>query len=57
MRRMVDEGRLTVEQVERSYQSWRGSMLKLDAHRTVLNMDALYRSLFGDDLENVRGGG
>ena len=32
-------------------------MLKLDAHRTVLNMDALYRSLFGDDLENVRGGG
>ena len=47
-RQMVDDGRLTVEQVERSYQSWRGSMLKLDAYRTVQNMDALYKSLFGE---------
>lgn len=45
-RKLVDEGHMTVEQVERSYQSWRGGMLKLDAHRTVIAMDALYRDLF-----------
>ena len=51
MRKMVDDGRMTLEQVERSYQSWRGSMTKLDAHRTVVNMDALYRDLFPDPEE------
>ncbi len=36
------------EQVEQSYQSWRGGMKRLDAHRSVRAMDALYRSLFGN---------
>lgn len=49
---LVRRGEMTMEQVERSYQSWRGGMSKLDAHRTVLSMDALYKSLFG----NVAGG-
>lgn len=55
MRRMVDRGEMTVEQVETSYQSWRGGMSRLDAHRTVLAMDALYRELFG--TEKPAGGG
>lgn len=46
-RRMLDRGEITREQINQSYQSWRGGMLRLDAHRTVLSMDALYRSLFG----------
>ena len=46
MARMVADGVMTPEQVERSYQSWRGGMKRLDAHRSVLAMDALYRSLF-----------
>ena len=47
-------GVMTPEQVQQSYQSWRGGMAHLDAHRSVLAMDALYRSLF----ENLaRGGG
>ncbi|MEG0991234.1 MAG: RNA-directed DNA polymerase, partial [Gordonibacter sp.] len=39
-------GRMTYEQARQSYQSWRGSMLRLDAHRTVLAMDALFKELF-----------
>ena len=52
MARMVADGVMTPEQVEQSYQSWRGGMAHLDAHRSVLAMDALYRSLF----ENLAGG-
>ena len=46
MARMVAEGVMTPEQAQQSYQSWRGGMAHLDAHRSVLAMDALYRSLF-----------
>lgn len=53
MARMVADGVMTPEQVEQSYQSWRGGMAHLDAHRSVLAMDALYRSLY----ENLAGGG
>lgn len=53
MARMVAEGVMTTEQVQQSYQSWRGGMAHLDAHRSVLAMDALYRSL----VENLAGGG
>ena len=53
MARMVAEGVMTAEQAEQSYQSWRGGLKRLDAHRTVRTMDALYRSLF----ENLAGGG
>ena len=53
MARMVADGIMTPEQVEQSYQSWRGGMKRLDAHRSVRAMDALYRSLFG----NLAGGG
>lgn len=52
MARMVAEGVMTPEQMQQSYQSWRGGMAHLDAHRSVLAMDALYRSLF----ENLAGG-
>lgn len=48
MARMVADGVMTPEQVEQSYQSWRGGMKRLDAHRSVRAMDALYRSLFGN---------
>ena len=49
LKRMVDEDRLTMDQVQRSYMSWRGSILKLDSWHSVQNMDALYRQLFGTD--------
>ncbi|EEA89606.1 hypothetical protein COLSTE_02147 [Collinsella stercoris DSM 13279] len=44
---LVGCGMMTKEQVNQSYQSWRGGMKRLDAHDTVLRMDALYKELFG----------
>ena len=55
MARMVADGIMTHEQAEQSYQSWRGGMKRLDAHRSVLAMDALYRSLF-ENLAREGGG-
>lgn len=51
---MWRRGEIETEQVEQHYQSWRGGMLKLDAHKTVKRMDALYAELF--DPENRAGG-
>ena len=63
--RMVADGTMTVEQAAASYQSWRGSLVKkrgdgvermrYDAHGTVMEMDRLYRELFG--RKNATGGG
>lgn len=49
MRRMLDRGEITLRQINQSYQSWRGGMLRLDAHDTVLSMDRLYKELFGNE--------
>lgn len=48
-RRMLDRGEITREQINQSYQSWRGGMLRLDAHGTVLSMDRLFRRLFNNE--------
>ena len=50
---LYKQGLMTYEQVEQSYQSWRGGMKRLDAHKTVLAMDALFAQLF----QNSRRGG
>lgn len=42
---LVRAGKMTPAALRQSYQSWRGSMIHLDAHRTVLAMDALYSDL------------
>ena len=44
---LYERGEMTYEQVFQSYQSWRGGMKKIDAHDTVLVMDALFARLFG----------
>lgn len=56
MRRMLDRGEITLRQISQSYQSWRGGMLRLDAHETVLSMDRLYRELFGNEYPPPRSG-
>lgn len=48
-KRMLERGEITREQVIQSYQSWRGGMLRLDAHGTVVSMDSLFKELFGDE--------
>ena len=49
---MVRRGEMSLEDIERSYQSWRGGIGKLEAHKTLLSMDKLYH-----DLQNSPAGG
>ena len=42
---LVASGKMTAEQLNQAYQSWRGSLTDLNAHRTKLGMDALFASL------------
>lgn len=48
MAALVREDRMTREQFEQSYQSWRGSMKRLNAHKTVRAMDGLFARLLND---------
>lgn len=58
--RMVAEGRMTAEQARTAYVSFRGSLarsrgdgkprFRMDAHRTVRELDRLFRELFGSWL-------
>lgn len=43
---LVKAGVMTREQAVQSYQSWRGMVMRLDAHETLLRMDALFKDLF-----------
>lgn len=43
----VKSGKMTLEDVYQSYQSWRSRAIKLDAYRTRQNMEILYQKLFG----------
>lgn len=44
--RLFKKGKLTEEAANTSYQSWRGSMARRNARRTVYNMDKIYNELF-----------
>ena len=39
---LLNEGKLTANEIRISYASWRGSMKEKDAYKTVRNMDVLY---------------
>lgn len=45
-KKLLEDGVLTIEQIRTSYQSWRGSMVRRDAHNTIRNMEKLYNELF-----------
>lgn len=45
-RKMVDEGRIPLIDVQNSFKSWLGTYNKLLSYRTKNNMKALYRDLF-----------
>lgn len=40
-------GKITMETIAQSYQSWRGYAAKYDSHDTIKSMDKLYYNLFG----------
>lgn len=43
---LVDEGKMSFKDAHTSYQSWRGSMKRRDAYKTVKSMDTLFDELF-----------
>ena len=47
LKKFYDQGIMTIQQVSQQYMSWRGSILKKDAYRSVEHMDGLFFSLFG----------
>lgn len=44
--RLVACGRMTYEQAQQSYMSWRGMLTHMDAHGVLRRMDALFEELF-----------
>lgn len=44
--KLYQQGIMSLEDITRSYQSWRGSMRYRNAKRTVYNMDKLFKELF-----------
>lgn len=54
MAKLVRDGKMTPEQANQAYQSWRGGMGHLNAQKTTESMDALYKELFTPD--ESRGG-
>lgn len=47
LKRFLNSGEMTLEQITQSYMSWRGALLKRDAYRSVCSMDALFFDLYG----------
>lgn len=52
LKKKLDEGKITFEEVRRQYQSWKGYMRHKTAWRTVKNMDQLFDELF---IKNWKG--
>lgn len=49
-------GKMPIDTIRQSYQSWRGYASKYDSYHTVQNMDKLYLNLFGETPERTRNG-
>ena len=50
MRRLLDDGKITIEDVARNMESWDGYARRFDAWHTRQSMRALYLNLYGKDL-------
>lgn len=53
-RQWVDEGIFSPEDCFTSYQSWRSHARRCNSHRTLMEMDKLFVSLFGRELAETR---
>lgn len=54
LRELLDAGRVTLENVEQAYRSWRYSVKKYKNYKSIIQLDNLYNSLF---VEPFRYGG
>lgn len=53
-RALVDQGRMPLLDAVNCYFSWRGNAVKYDSFRTLANMDELFISLFGEQIEKEK---
>lgn len=44
---MLDDGRISYDDIRSQYRSWRGNVVRYDARRSVRGTDYLFRSLYG----------
>lgn len=45
-KKLLDNNKMTLREIEEQYGSWRGNLVKFDCHNSLLNMDRLFYSLF-----------
>lgn len=45
--RFLDQGLMTIQQLVQQYNSWRGHIIRMNSHKSVLSMDKLFKSLLG----------
>lgn len=51
---LLNKHRITKQQIEEQYKSWRGNIMKYNAYKSVRNLDALYKYLFGGKQNEVK---
>ena len=49
-KKFLDQELMTLEDVNASYQSWRGYLKRKDNYKTLCSLDKLYYDLFADNL-------
>lgn len=52
LKRLLDEGKISFEDVRQSYNSWRGYVSQMSTYQSVRNMDRLFNELFIKDWRN-----
>lgn len=57
-KRMLDAGRMTLEEIQNCYQSWRGTFIREhnSYRKTLKSMDDLYKALFPEPVEKTKKG-
>ena len=53
-KKKMDAGEMQFEDILNAYRSWRGSIEKINSHRTSRSMDILFQRLFNSHPENHR---
>ena len=56
LRRKLDEGQVTFEDVKQAFNSWKGHIKHFDSYRTTRNMDKLFNELFQTEINNEKKG-
>ena len=54
-KKMLDDGKIEMSNIEQSYQSWKGHASKGNCHHLIRNMDKLYNELFKKKVNSKNG--